>query len=172
MRILSNLSPAYEQSVSCMGRQIPFKPVQMAPAYRLDAIAKGPKNSRIPGPNPLPLPLVMDMRASKTLCTGLYKSQVHKQLQPGVFNKIQQFSKSIWVRGRGAQDGHGFIVNMVQFQVGPQEAVFSLPADLVQIGPNVGGSCQDKGGIIPPPPFNPFPHQLPPFYNPSSNSLQ
>ncbi len=34
----------------------------------------GPKNSQIPGPNPLPLALVMDMHASKTLCTGLYKS--------------------------------------------------------------------------------------------------
>jgi hypothetical protein len=32
------------------------------------------KNSGIPGPNPLPLPHVMDMHASKTLCTGLYKS--------------------------------------------------------------------------------------------------
>jgi hypothetical protein len=27
-----------------------------------------------PGLNPLPLALVMDMHASKTLCTGLYKS--------------------------------------------------------------------------------------------------
>jgi hypothetical protein len=34
----------------------------------------GPKNSRIPGPNPLPLSQVMNMHASKTLCTGLYKS--------------------------------------------------------------------------------------------------
>jgi hypothetical protein len=34
----------------------------------------GPKNSGIPGPNPLPLHLVMYMHASKTLCTGLYKS--------------------------------------------------------------------------------------------------
>ncbi len=42
----------------------------MALAYRLDAISQGPKNSRIPGPNPLPLDLVMDMHASKTLCTG------------------------------------------------------------------------------------------------------
>ncbi len=33
----------------------------MALAYWLDAISKGPKKSRIPGPNPLPLPLVMDM---------------------------------------------------------------------------------------------------------------
>jgi hypothetical protein len=33
-----------------------------------------PKNSIIPGPNPLPLAQVMDMHASKTLCTGLYKS--------------------------------------------------------------------------------------------------
>jgi hypothetical protein len=33
-----------------------------------------PKNSRIPGPNPLPLPLVMDMNASKTLCTWPNKS--------------------------------------------------------------------------------------------------
>ena len=47
---------------------------KMALAYRLDAISQGPKNSRIPGPNPLPLALVMDMHASKTLCTGLYKS--------------------------------------------------------------------------------------------------
>jgi hypothetical protein len=38
------------------------------------AISQGPKNSRIPGPNPLSLPLVMDMHASKKLCTGLYKS--------------------------------------------------------------------------------------------------
>jgi hypothetical protein len=43
-----------------------------------NAISQGPKNWRIPGPNPLPLPLVMDMHASKTLCTGLYKSYVHK----------------------------------------------------------------------------------------------
>ncbi len=47
---------------------------QMALAYQLDAISQGPKNSRIPGPNPLPLALVIDMHASKTLCTGLYKS--------------------------------------------------------------------------------------------------
>jgi hypothetical protein len=48
--------------------------LQMALAYRLVAISQGPKNSRIPGPNPLILPLVMDMHTSKTLCTGLYKS--------------------------------------------------------------------------------------------------
>ncbi len=47
---------------------------QMALAYRLDAISQGLKNSRIPGPNPLPLALVTDMHASKTLCTGLYKT--------------------------------------------------------------------------------------------------
>ena len=51
---------------------------QMALAYRLDAISQGPKNSGIPGPNPLQLPHVMYIHASKTLCTGLYKSQVHK----------------------------------------------------------------------------------------------
>ncbi len=28
---------------------------QMALAYRLDAISQGPKNSQIPGPNPLPI---------------------------------------------------------------------------------------------------------------------
>ncbi len=43
---------------------------QMALAYQLDAISQGPKNSQIPGPNPLPLALVMDMHASKTLCTA------------------------------------------------------------------------------------------------------
>jgi hypothetical protein len=31
----------------------------MALAYQLNAISQGPKNSRIPGPNPLPLALVM-----------------------------------------------------------------------------------------------------------------
>ncbi len=36
---------------------------QMALAYQLDAISQGPKNSRIPGPNPLLLALVMDMHA-------------------------------------------------------------------------------------------------------------
>ncbi len=46
---------------------------QMSLAYQLDAISQGPKNSRIPGPNPLPLALVMDMHVSKTY-TGLYKS--------------------------------------------------------------------------------------------------
>jgi hypothetical protein len=51
---------------------------QMALAYRLDAISQGPKNSEIPGPNPLQLPHVMYIHASKTLCTGVYKSQVHK----------------------------------------------------------------------------------------------
>jgi hypothetical protein len=34
----------------------------------------GPKNSRIPGPNPLPLAQVKDLHATKTLCAGLYKS--------------------------------------------------------------------------------------------------
>ncbi len=33
------------------------------------------------GPTPLPLPLVMYMHASKTLCTGLNKSKVHKWLK-------------------------------------------------------------------------------------------
>ena len=31
---------------------------QIALAYRLDAISQGPKNSWIPGPNPLPLALI------------------------------------------------------------------------------------------------------------------
>ncbi len=47
---------------------------QMALAYPLDVISQDPKNSRIPGPNPLPLALIMDMHASKTLWTGLYES--------------------------------------------------------------------------------------------------
>ncbi len=34
----------------------------------------GPWKSRFPGPNPFPLTQVMDMNASKTLCTGLYES--------------------------------------------------------------------------------------------------
>ncbi len=50
-----------------------YAPERPLYTYRLDAISQGPKNSGIP-PNPLPLPLVMDMHASKTLCTGLYKS--------------------------------------------------------------------------------------------------
>ena len=43
---------------------------------RLDAISQGPKKSQFPGLNPLPLALVMP--ASKALCIGPYKSQVHK----------------------------------------------------------------------------------------------
>ncbi len=39
-------------------------------AYWLDAISKGPKNSRFQGPNPLPLAQVMDLHASKTLRMG------------------------------------------------------------------------------------------------------
>ncbi len=35
-----------------------------------DAISKGPKRSRFPGPNPLPLALVMDLPASKPSRTG------------------------------------------------------------------------------------------------------
>jgi hypothetical protein len=42
---------------------------QMALAYRLDAISQGPKNSGIPGLNPLPLTLLMDLHASNTLRT-------------------------------------------------------------------------------------------------------
>jgi hypothetical protein len=34
----------------------------------------GTKISRFPGPYPLPLAQEMDIHASKTLCTGLYKS--------------------------------------------------------------------------------------------------
>ncbi len=49
-------------------------PPQMALAYQLDAISQGPKTSQFPGPSTLPLALIMDMHASKTLCTGLYKS--------------------------------------------------------------------------------------------------
>jgi len=47
---------------------------QMALSYGLDAISQGSKNSRFPGPNPLTLVLVMDLRESKTLRTGPYKS--------------------------------------------------------------------------------------------------
>ncbi len=38
----------------------------------------GPKTLRFQGPKPLPLAQVIDMHASKTLCTGLYKSYVHR----------------------------------------------------------------------------------------------
>ncbi len=65
---------------------------KMELAYRLVPILQGPKNSGIPGPNPLPLPQVMYMHPSKTLCTGLYKSQVHRLFYahepPGDFNAV------------------------------------------------------------------------------------
>jgi hypothetical protein len=47
---------------------------QMALAYRLDAISKGPKKFRFPGPNPLPLALVMDAARIKSITLGPYKS--------------------------------------------------------------------------------------------------
>ncbi len=53
-----------------------FVPCEMA-SSRQASVIWGPKNSRFPGPNPLPLAQVRDMHKSKTLCTGLYKSQVH-----------------------------------------------------------------------------------------------
>jgi len=56
LEILSFLGPKWHSPTGSM----PFHRVQ--------------KNSRIPGPNPLHLALVTDMHASKTLCTGLYKS--------------------------------------------------------------------------------------------------
>ncbi len=48
----------------------------MASSRQANAIW-GPKNSRIPGPNPIPLAHVMYLPASKTLRTRTYKSQVH-----------------------------------------------------------------------------------------------
>jgi hypothetical protein len=51
----------------------------------------GPKKlQKIPGPNPLPLPLVMDMHASKTLCTGLYNHIcINSYLLCVVLNRFQ-----------------------------------------------------------------------------------
>ncbi len=63
----------------------------MALSYWLDGISQGPKNSQFPGPNPLPLALVMDMHASKTLCTGVYKSQVHKTAKITTFIEALAF---------------------------------------------------------------------------------
>ncbi len=51
---------------------------QMALPKLHDAITQFLKKSRFQGPNPLPLALVMDLPASKALCTGPYKSWVHK----------------------------------------------------------------------------------------------
>jgi hypothetical protein len=51
-----------------------FFELQMELAYWLDAISQGPKNSRISRAILLPLALVIDMHASKTLCTRLYKA--------------------------------------------------------------------------------------------------
>jgi|688.fasta_scaffold290072_1 hypothetical protein len=52
-------------------RNLEFFWPQLALAYRGDAISKGPKNSRFPGPNPRPLALLMDM------CINSYNSQIH-----------------------------------------------------------------------------------------------
>ncbi len=66
-------------------------PVKWEPADRRVPFG-AQKNSGIPGSNPLPLPQVMDMHTSKTLCTGLYKSQVHRLFYahepPGDFNLV------------------------------------------------------------------------------------
>ncbi len=43
---------------------IEFFGPKIALAYRLDANSQGPKNSQIPGSNPLPLALVTDMHTS------------------------------------------------------------------------------------------------------------
>jgi hypothetical protein len=46
---------------------------QMSLAHRLDGFSQGPKNSQIPGPNPLPLSLVMDMHAQKR---NMFKGEI------------------------------------------------------------------------------------------------
>ncbi len=51
----------------------------------------GPKKLENSRAHPLLLPLVMDMHASKILCMGLYKSQVHKQL----FSSQKTLAKTI-----------------------------------------------------------------------------
>jgi hypothetical protein len=66
--ILSFLGPKWHSTIGSM----PFHRAQKTLEFQ------GPKNSRIPGPDPLPLALVMDMHASTILCIGLYKSWVHK----------------------------------------------------------------------------------------------
>ncbi len=58
---------------------------KMALAYRLDAISQGPKNSRIPGPNPLPLALVMDMHASKNYARGCINHRCIISYTPELF---------------------------------------------------------------------------------------
>jgi hypothetical protein len=50
-----------------IGRGINVFGPQMALAEWINAISKGSKKSRFPGPNPLPLALVMDLPASKQL---------------------------------------------------------------------------------------------------------
>jgi hypothetical protein len=42
--------------------------------WGVEGVPQGPKNSPFPGPKPLPLAHVMYLPASKTLCTGQYKS--------------------------------------------------------------------------------------------------
>jgi hypothetical protein len=51
-----------------LGRgNLEFLGLKMALAYQLDAISRGPKNSRFPGLIPLPLAQVMDLPASKVI---------------------------------------------------------------------------------------------------------
>jgi hypothetical protein len=56
------------------GRLVPgnleiFGP-QMALAYRLDVISQGPKNSQLPGPNPLPLALMNGYASFQNIMHG------------------------------------------------------------------------------------------------------
>jgi hypothetical protein len=70
-----NLAFSYNKKIAIYAPMIYTAPCIMLwmPAYPLQD-AKEPKNSRFSGPNPLPFAQVMDMHASKKLCTGLYKS--------------------------------------------------------------------------------------------------
>ncbi len=73
-------NPLFEPMEGVGPENLEFLGSQMALAYQLDAISQVPRIKKLSNSRaqPLPVALVMDMHASKTLCTRLYISQVLK----------------------------------------------------------------------------------------------
>ncbi len=86
----------------------------------------GPKNTPFPGPNTLPLALVMDHHASKTLCTGPYKSQVHKQL----FLTRKLFPVYFW---KHINTGYGKNPSVLTYLIQCRHSLFMLMLWLSQL---------------------------------------
>ncbi len=93
---------------------------QIALAHRLDVISQGPKNPRIPGPNPLPFPLVINIGGwggdrncvCVTVCTIVNNEEEQTIATPGMYRDDQSLFSFLCplycVSAYGCQDPERF----------------------------------------------------------------